>query len=116
MTNQPAPLFDPEHGPVTGADFVAIYADDRLLDDVGSGRHHKRSDPFADMLARMRAAAGDEPYPQLVDTDTAKAAIAAGHRHRAEEIAALRPGPGVLVWVVVALAVAVGLTLIVWFG
>lgn len=116
MTNQPAPLFDPEHGPVTGADFVAIYADDRLLDDVGSGRHHKRSDPFADMLARMRAAAGDEPYPQLVDTDTAKAAIAAGHRHRADEIAALRSGPGVLAWVVVALAVAVGLTLIVWFG
>lgn len=113
MSPNPAPLFDPEHGPVTGADFVEIYADDRLLDDAGSGQRHTRTDPFADMLARMRAASDDEPHPELADTDTAQAAIAAGRRHRT---AALRSGPGVLIWVAVALAVAVGLTLIVWFG
>lgn len=111
MNNQPAPLFDPEHGPVTGADFVEIYADDRLLDDVGSGRHHKRSDPLADMLARMRAAAGDEPYPPLVDSDTAQEILAtARHRYQAQ---------GRRQWwllLVVFLFAVAGVGLLLWIG
>lgn len=107
---KPNPLFDPEHGEVPAADFVDIYADDALLDDAGSGRRHRRADPFAEMLAQMRASVESTPQPELIDTDTAVAAIAVGRRSRERRPSVSR---GLWRWVVVALAAALGIVLIV---
>ena len=111
MTRQPAPLFDPDRGEVPADDFVEIYASDALLDDAGSGSRHKRVDPFADMLARMRAAADDEPHPELFDVATAQAILAtARRRYRAQRRNE---------WLVLAAAVvfaAGGVWLLFWVG
>lgn len=117
MSHNPAPLFDPDRGEVPAADFVEIYADDALLDDAGSGRHHKRTDPFAEMLAQMRAAVDDEPHPPLVDTDTAMTAIEVGRHQRDREVKAHRGAWGRWRWTVLALLIAViGLVLILVTG
>lgn len=104
MTRTPGPLFDPDHEAV---DLAAVAADDALLDDVGSGRHHKRVDPLVEHLAMLRASVDAQPQPELVDTDMAQAAIRAG---RSPEV----PGWSSWRWALLtALIAAVGLVLIV---
>jgi hypothetical protein len=64
------------------ADLAAVQADDALLDMIGrTGYHpHDDHDELTRVLAGWRQEMEAEPFRELVDTDTAVAAIRAGRR------------------------------------
>jgi len=110
LPTRPLPV-DVAEGPI---DLVAVQADDELVNALGSGAavtygdRPPRSDPdlrrprderLVAMLAAWRAEIEAEPIPELVDLDTAVAAVAAGmkadeagtRRRRADRLRHLAP-------------------------
>jgi hypothetical protein len=67
--------------PELPADLAAVQADDRLLDEIARGVH-LTTEELAEILVGWRRAADSEPIVELVDLDTALAAIRAGARGR----------------------------------
>jgi hypothetical protein len=63
------------------ADLAAVQADDRLLDEIARGGH-PTTEELAEILVGWRRAVDTEPIVELVDLDTALAAIRAGARGR----------------------------------
>jgi hypothetical protein len=62
-------------------DLAAVQADDRLLDEIARGGH-PTTEELAEILVEWRRAADREPIVELLDLDTALAAIRAGARGR----------------------------------
>jgi anti-sigma-D factor RsdA-like protein len=110
LPTRPLPV-DVADGPI---DLVAVQADDELVNALGTGAavtygdRGPRSDPdhrrprderLVTMLAAWRAEIEAEPIPELVDLDTAVAAVAAGmkadevgtRRRRADRLRHLAP-------------------------
>lgn len=85
MQTRPAPF---DHHADEPIDLVAVQADDELVDALASGMAvsspgrggYDADDRVAAMLASWRADVESEPIPELVDVDTAVAAVRSGRR------------------------------------
>jgi hypothetical protein len=62
------------------ADLTAVQADDELLDRVAKSDGHLSLSDLERLLVVWRRSIEVEPQPELVDVDTAQAAIRAGSR------------------------------------
>ncbi|WP_214367206.1 anti-sigma-D factor RsdA [Pseudonocardia sp. H11422] len=110
MRPRPVPIDEP-------VDLVAVQADDELINALAAGMAvsapgldgYDDDDRVAAMLAAWKAEVDAEPIPDLIDTDTAVAAIASTGRTRGRRARHLIPLAGAAALIVFAFAgVSVG--------
>ncbi|GEL16227.1 anti-sigma-D factor RsdA [Pseudonocardia asaccharolytica] len=108
MPVQPVPLEDVAEEPI---DLVAVQADNELIDALAAGLPlsepgldgYDDDDRFVAMLAAWKAEVDAEPIPELVDTETAVATIAAASRpprRRARHLVPLAAAAALIVFAV----------------